>query len=371
MKRLLIYSLAVLLLAACGSNTETPESKQKKIDAINAKIRNLETKKNNLVSETDTVKAEKIYPVKIQTLKIDTIAKVVDFSTNLTPYEEVYLAPATPGRIDQIFVKIGDRVRKGDLLVKMDETQLSNAKIQLAQLETEFARMKSLYETKSISAQQFEQMQTQVEVTKSSVKFMTDNTKLVAPFSGVITGKYFENGELYSGAPNTQAGKAAIVVIQQIDQLKAIVSISENYFTEIKAGTPMQITSEIYPDKVFSGKIDRIYPTIDPMTRSFKIEVKVNGEGKLRPGMFSKADLKLGEIAAIVVPDIAIIQQEGTNNRYVFINQNGIAKRINVELGERVDDQIEIISDQIHVGDQLIVAGQAVITEGAKVKVTM
>jgi RND family efflux transporter MFP subunit len=269
-------------------------------------------------------------------------------------------------------VEIGDRVKKGDLLAKMDETQLNNAKLQLAQLETDFERMKTLRESNSISAQQFEQIKTQVEVTRSSVNFLSENTKLVAPFSGIITGKFFENGELYSGAPNTQAGKAAIVIIQQIESLKAMISISENYFTELKVGTPLLIKSEIYPDKTFQGKIERIYPTIDPLTRSFKIEVRVaNGEGKLRPGMFSEVNLKLGEIKAIMVPDIAILQQEGTNNHYVFINQNGVAKRVKVELGERINDQLEIISDEIKVGEELIVAGQAVIMDGSKVKVTI
>ena len=370
MKRIIILSIVTLLFAACTGN-QTPEEKQKKIDGINAKIRQLETKKNSMLSAADTIKADKIYPIKIQVLKVETISKIVSFSTNLNPYEEVYLAPATPGRIDQIFVKIGDKVKKGDLLVKMDETQLSNARIQLAQLETEFARMKTLHESNSISVQQFEQMQTQVEVTRASVNFMAENTKLVAPFSGVITGKYFENGELYSGAPNTQAGKAAIVVIQQIDQLKAVISVSEKYYTQLKTGTTLKITSEIYPDKTFLGKVDQIYPTIDPLSRSFKIEVKVNSEGKLRPGMFSRADLNLGEVEAILVPDISIIQQEGTNIRYVFVNQNGVAKRVKVELGERINDQLEIISDEIKVGDELIVAGQAVIMDGSKVKVTM
>ncbi len=371
MKRIIIISLAALLMTACGGGN-TPEENQKKVDALNAKIKKLETKKSNLISASDTVVVEKVYPVKVQALNVDTISKIVSFSTNLSPYEEVNLAPASPGRVEKIFVKVGDRVGKGMLLAKMDETQLNQAKIQLAQLETEFERMKALRETNSISTQQFDQVKTQVEVTRSSVKYMEENTKLVAPFSGVITGKYFENGELYSGAPNTQAGKAAIVTIQQIESLKAIVSLSEKYFPELKTGVAMNVTSETYPEETFVGKIERIYPTIDPLTRSFKIEVKViNIKGKLRPGMYSKADLKLGEVASIVVPEIAIVQQEGTNNRFVFINENGIARKVKIELGERINDQLEVISEELSEGDELIIAGQAVIMDGSKVKVVM
>lgn len=370
MKKMMIAALALALLSACGS--QSTQNNQKKIDGINAKIQKLEAQKKALQSAADTTVVEKIFPVKVKSLTIDTIDKVVSFSTNLTAFEEVNLAPASPGRVEKVFVKVGDRVSKGTVLAKMDETQLIQSKLQLAQLETEFARMKTLRETNSISVQQFDQIKTQVEVTRTSVNYMEENSKIVAPFNGVITGKYFEDGELYSGAPNTQAGKAAIVTIQQIESLKALVGISEQYYTQLKTGTPLNITSEIFPDQVFQGKIERIYPTIDPLTRSFKIEVKVaNPGGKLRPGMYSKADIKLGQVSAIMVPEIAIIQQEGTNNRHIFINRNGVARRIKVELGERANDQLEILSDEIQAGDELIVAGQAVIMDGSQVKVTL
>jgi membrane fusion protein, multidrug efflux system len=370
MKRVMIASLAMLLLVACGK--QTPEQNQKKIDGINARIQKLEARKKVLQEASDTAVVEKVFPVRVQALKIDTIEKIVSFSTNLAPYEEVHLAPASPGRVEKVFVKIGDRVAKGTLLAKMDETQLNQAKLQLAQLETEYTRMKTLRETNSISVQQYDQIKTQVEVTRSSVKYMEENTKIVAPFNGIITGKYFENGELYSGAPNTQAGKAAIVTIQQIDALKAIVSISEKYFTELNTGTPMTIFSDIFPGEQFAGKVERIYPTIDPLTRSFKIEIKVVNNGlKLRPGMFSKVDIKLGEATTIMVPEIAIIQQEGTNNRHIFINNNGIARMVKIELGERINDQLEAISEELKEGDELIVAGQAVIMDGSKIQVTL
>ena len=208
MKKLIIYTFIALVFAACGGNTGSTEMKQKKIDEINAKIRKLEDKRNKIVAEADTANTDKVYPVRVETMKVDTIEDIISFSANLNPYDEVYLAPASPGRIEKIYVKIGDKVKKGDLLVKMDESQLVQAKLQLSQLETDFERMKILRESNSISQQQFDQIKTQLEVTRTSVKFMSENTKLVAPFSGIITEKYFEDGELYSGAPNTSAGKA-------------------------------------------------------------------------------------------------------------------------------------------------------------------
>ena len=90
-----------------------------------------------------------------------------------------------------------------------------------------------------------------------------------------------------------------------------------------------------------------IYPKIDMLTRSFTVEVKVpNRDLKLRPGMFSRAGIVLGSANTIVVPAITVFQQEGTNNRYVFINKKGVAKRVNVTIGERFDDQFEVISEK-------------------------
>ena len=106
-------------------------------------------------------------------------------------------------------------------------------------------------------------------------EFLEENNLLKAPFEGMISGKYYEDGELYSGAPNTMAGKAAIVSIVQIDPLKVVVNISETYFPLINMGMDAAVTCDIYPDKSFPGKVMRIHPTIDPATRSFIIEIKI------------------------------------------------------------------------------------------------
>jgi RND family efflux transporter MFP subunit len=370
MKNIIPISILALLLIACaGSNT--PEAKQKKIDKLTVNINRLEKEKQALVEDLNIVGDEKVYPVKVAALTTKTIYRTIEFSVNLLPWEELYMAPASPGRVEKVMVEIGDRVKKGDLLVKMDETQLNQAKIQLAQLKVDFERMKTLRESNSISAQQFDQVKAQLDVTQSNVKYLEENTKLYAPFNGVITGKYFENGELYSGAPNTQAGKAAVVVIQQIDVLKAMINVSEKYYPLIEEGNVIDLYTSTFPDQAFAGKIERKYPTIDPVTHTFKIEVKIpNGNRKLRPGMFARTELKLGESSAIVAPAIAVLQQEGTNNRYVFIHKNGVAQRVNVKPGDRFNENIEVISDELKEGDQLIVAGQAVLMDQSKVKVS-
>lgn len=308
--------------------------------------------------------------VKTVIIEKQKIARTIEYSSSIVPYEEVHLASSSPGRVERIFVEIGDRVKKGDILVQMDRTQLQQAMVNLKNTETDFMRLDTLNKVGSISKQQYDQMKARYDIAKSNVEFLRENTTLRAPFDGVISGKYYEDGELYSGMPNTTAGKAAILSIVQIDPLKVIVNISENYFPYIKTGMEATVTSDLYAEKIIIGKVLRVYPTIDPSTRSFTVEIKIdNTNNLLRPGMFCRVTLNLGEEMALVVPAVAVLKMQGSNERYVFLEEDGVARYVTVSIGNRYDDKLEIISDKIREGSNLIVSGQARLVDGAHVKV--
>ena len=308
--------------------------------------------------------------VKVTTLHYQTIGKNIEYTSTLLPYEEVHLVPSSPGRIEKIFVEVGSHVKKGDLLVTMDQTQLLQATLQLKNLENDYKRIDTLYKVGSMTGQQYDQISTQYEVARTNVEYLKENTRLVAPFNGVVSGKYFENGEMYSGVPNTAAGKAAIISLVQIDPLKAMVNIPETYFPQIKEGMETRIISDIYPDLNYKGVIIRKYPTIDANTHSFQAELKIDNPGlKLRPGMFIRVDLELGEVQALVVPSLAVLKMQGSNERYVFVEEQGHAKRIGVTIGKRFDDQVEIISPELKEGSRLIIAGQSRLVDKVPVEV--
>ena len=315
---------------------------------------------------TDGLKPEM---VKVLKLEYQKISKSVEYSSTLKAFEEVHLVSATPGKIDEILVEVGSRVRRGDLLVKMDQTQFLQSMLQLKNLEADFNRLDTLQKVGGISQQQFEQVRTQYEITRANVEFLKKNAQLTAPFDGVVSGKYFEEGEMYSGVPNTMSGKAAIISIVQINPLKAIVSIPETYFPSITTGMKTTISCDLYPDQTYPGTIFRKYPTIDPASHSFEIEIQVSNPGeKLRPGMFSRVFINLGETSALIVPAIAVVKQEGTNDRYIYLVKEGnTARKIRVEIGERYDDRFEIISDEIQSGDQIIVSGQEKLKDNSPV----
>jgi RND family efflux transporter MFP subunit len=309
-------------------------------------------------------------PVQVMTLEQTKISRTIDYSATVLPFKEVNVAPSAPGRIDKIYVEEGYIVNKGDDLFLMDRTQLYQLQLQLSSLEKDLGRLDTLLKTGSVKQQQYDQMKTQYDVTKTNVDFMAENTLLKSPFYGVVTGKYFENGEMYSGTPTTQTGRSAVVTLMQINPLKLEVNITEQYYPLIKKGMKAIVIADVYSNETFEATVFRVAPTVNPLTRSFVAELELpNRNDLLKPGMFVRVSMNLGEVETFVVPANTVLVQEGTNIRYVFTNINNIAVRKEVVLGKRFDDQLEITSDNLKEGELLITQGQARLIDGDKIEV--
>ncbi len=311
------------------------------------------------VTQESTATADTtVYRVKTALLEKHRVSQDIELTANLQAYEEINYAPASPGRIEEILVEVGTYVKKGDVIARMDRTQLQQAYEAYENARSNFQRMDTLRKLNSISEQAYEGVKTQYEVARSNYEFMNKNTTLVSPINGIVTGKYFESGELYSGAPNTTAGKAAIVTLMQINPLKVTVNVSERFYPSARKGMKAAIAVDIFPGKKFSGEVSQVYPTINPDTRTFPMEIIIrNDNEQLRPGMFARVSLNFGEVDALVLPALAVLKQEGTNERYVFVANEDVAKKIWVEIGRRYDDKLEIVSSEIKEGDRIIVAG--------------
>ncbi len=305
---------------------------------------------------TTVATEEKVQAETVSTtiLSKQTIDREIEFPANLKAWEEVHFAPATPGRIEHFYVDVSDVVSKGQTLVQMDKSQLMQAELQLKNLETEYKRADVLYKAGSYAQQAYDQIKTQYDVAKTSYDYLSKNTVLKAPFAGLVSGKYFEDGEMYSGTPVATIGKAAVISLVEIAQLKAIISVPESYFPSVKKGIQAEVYADVYPDKNFAGSIDIIYPVVDPNSRTFDVQLKINNKGNvLRPGMFARIVLHLGRAEALVLPDYAILKTQGSNERYVFVNENGIAKRVVVTLGARYNNMIEVISADLKEGAEV------------------
>lgn len=310
----------------------------------------------------NNVTAERIENVKVKTLKKTSIARQIELSTTLQGYESMNIAPSLSGRIEHIYVEVGSKVKPGDMLVRMDQNQLNTTKLTFANLGIEYERMKKLRETETVSEQSYDQIKLSYDQTKESLDFLEKNTFVKANMKGVISAKNYEDGELFAGTP--------ILTLTQIHQLKALINIPESYYPYVKEGMKLELFSEIYPDQTFPAIIEIVYPTIDPSTHSFQAKLKITNQNEiLRPGMYVRTTLSLGKIDAIVVPYQSVLKLTGSNERYLFVNNNGVAKRVRVSLGQRFDEMVEVKSDNLTEGDQLVVLGQARLVDGVKLNV--
>ncbi len=316
-----------------------------------------------------TPKAEKKQEEEIRVENVKTavpetqeIARKIDFSTTLEPYNKVMVAPTMAGRIDKIHVEVGSKVQANQLLVEMDKTTYLQTKVSFDNLAVDFQRISTLYNSGNIAQQTYDQTKAQYESLKTNVQNLERNTFLRAPFSGVIAAKNYENGELYAGTP--------ILLLVDMANLKAHINIPESYYPSIKEGMNVAITSDVFTDKEFKGIIEIVSPVIDATTHTFQVQIKIsNAGGVLRPGMFARIGVDFDKINAKVVPYQAVLKLQGSNERYVYVNKNGVAKRVKVQMGKRYDDKIEILSDELKEGDQLVVVGQARLVDGVKVNV--
>ena len=332
MKKLFIYSLAALSLMGCSKK------------------------------QAETQEEERVEQVRTTILQSREIEREISVSTNLQGYLTQNVAPSLTGKIEHIYCEVGDRKVKGQDLVRMDQTQYKTTKISLSNLEIEKNRVEQLLKTGSATQQQLDQLTAQYNSTKEQLDFLRINTYVKAPFSGVISAKNYEDGELYGGQP--------ILVLTQIDKLKALVAIPETYFPQMKAGMKLSLTSEIYPDQTFPATVEVVYPTIDASSHTFQVKIVIpNGKNLLRPGMYVTTTIGLGKANAIVVPYQAVEKLVGANDRYVFVNDNGRAKRVAVELGQRFDQDVEIISPEITEGVEMVTTGQHKLVDGVKINV--
>lgn len=334
LKEILILSALVALTSSCGSEE----------------------------TQTQSVVDERVEQVKITPVSTRTVTREFETSTTLQAYERMNISPSVTGNIEHIYVEVGDVVKKGDTLVRMDQNQLITTRIAFANLQVELKRMESLLETEAISQQAYDQIKLSFDQTKQSLKFLEENTIVKAKFDGVISAKNYEDGELYSGQP--------ILELVQISTLKALINIPESFFPQVRKGLKVSLTSDIYPGEVFPATIEIVYPTIDPMSHTFTVKLRIpNKNNLLRPGMYASSIMNMGDDEAVMIPYQSVLRLIGSNERYVFLNDNNVAKRVFVTLGDRNDEFVEIIGDDLQVGDELITTGQAKLVDGSKINI--
>lgn len=317
----------------------------------------------NKSSEKDEAALQEEKPqVKIAKVTSQDIPQTETYMATVESDVKNNIAPNTPYRIEKIFVEVGDQVHKGQVLVQLDASNLRQLKLQLENQKVEFARTQQLYQVGGASKAEYDNAKMQLDVFSTQYRQLVENTQLVAPISGVVTARNYDNGDMYSsGQP--------VLTIEQTNPVKLLINVSENYYKLVKKGMPVDIALDAYDGESFTGKVTIVYPSIDVATHTFPVEVTIsNPAQKVRPGMFARATINYGSANHVLVPDEAIVKQIGAGDRYVYVYKAGKVSYNKVELGQHIGTSYEIYSG-VNPGDQVVVAGHNRLANGKAVDV--
>ena len=337
MKKSLIMLIAAVAMTACASND-----------------------KNNEQTPAEVVETAVL--VKSATAELQTISLTETYTSEIKPYKENDVTPAVAGlHISEIKVDVGDHVKKGQVIVVMDQTTLKQQEINLATMQDNYDRMLPVHKAGGISDQQIVQLENQLNLQKEVVANLRKNSTIHSPLTGIVTARNFESGDLFAQAP--------ILHIMQINQLKVKANISEQFYTTVKVGQKVSIEVDLYPGEKFEGKVSRINPALDAATRTFGVEITIaNAKERLRPGMFARATFNMGERESVMIPDQALQKQVGSSERYVYVIKDGEAEYRLVKDGRRVGDLIEI-TEGLQAGEVVATTSFTRLMTGKKVEI--
>ncbi len=311
-----------------------------------------------------TATVEEVIPtVSVAQVSVREVPQEATYTTTIQAYVKNNIAPQTGGRISRILVDVGDFVKAGQVVAEMDQTQLAQIELQMKNNEIEYTRLKGLYEVGGLSKSDLDAIEMAYNVSKTQYKNLLENSKLLSPINGVITARNYDAGDMY-------AMSAPIYTVEQIVPVKLLIGISETDYSKVKKGDSVEITADALPGKTFYGKIEKIYPTVDPATRTFTVEVVVDNNYKtLRPGMFARATVKFGVNNSVVIPDVAVVKQQGSGERFVYIlNEDGTVTYQKIVLGRRMGAEYEVL-EGIADGAKIVTGGQIRLKDGIKVTV--
>jgi len=308
--------------------------------------------------------------VPVEVVKVATASLPQSITTvgSLRSDESVTIRPEVAGRIAAINFQEGQRVAKGAVLLRLDpsinEAELLQARANLKLARSKYERAVDLSKSNFISGQARDEAENNLRVAEAAVALVEARlakTEIRAPFTGVIGLRSVSIGDYVKEG-------ADIVNLESIDLLKVDFRVPEVYMRQVKAGQPLQVALDAYPGKTFEGRVFAVNPLLDAAGRAVVIRAQVkNADASLRPGMFARVRLITSESAdSLVVPEQALVPQG--SEQFVFKVVDGRAVRAKVEVGQRRDGKVEMVSG-VTAGEVVVVSGHQRLRDGVPVAV--
>ena len=307
-------------------------------------------------------------PVEAVPVKVGAVSRTVTAVGSLLSNESVVIRPEVAGKVAEIAFQEGQAVKKGALLVKLDDSvaraTLAQAQASIAFSRAELTRAEELFRQNTGPARNREQAQAKLQADEAAVqlaKAQLEKLTLTAPFDGVLGLRKVSVGDVIASGKD-------IVNLEAIDTLKLDFRVPEAYLSAVKVGQTLNVAVDAFPGRTFDGSVIAIDPLVDVNGRAVAIRARVaNTDGSLRPGLFARVRLTIDEQPnALLVPEQAIVAFG--NNQSVFKVVDGKAAQTPVKLGERRNAEVEITSG-LSPGDVVVTAGQLKIRDGAPVAV--
>ncbi len=358
---------------------------------------------------TVEVKRGKAGPVKAMTVREEAIPVTYVATGTVRARESATISPQIMGRVLEVKVREGDVVKKGDLLLVIDDSQVKagvraakgmvdeaekalvevEAAIKQAEsaknlAEKTYKRFKKLYEEKIISQQEFDEVETKYEMAvrqleiarakKAQVEAKLDQakagleqakvsfqyTRVRAPFDGIVAKKFTDPGNLVSpGVP--------LFVIDRVGAYQLVVEIPEQYSRKVKVGDKVTVDVESAGLVGVAGTVSDVVPALNPSTRSFTVKVDLPEDKPVRSGMFGRASFAVGEKKGIFLPEKALVRVGGYEGAYLLTEEN-IARFMMIRTGLRKDGKVEILSGLVP-GQRVVISGLDGLKDGDVVEV--
>lgn len=307
--------------------------------------------------------------ISVQMEEVKSTSYNMGFSSNgmLEPNRELSFVSDVAGRVVEILANEGDYVSKGSVVIKVDDEMLKAdfeaSEAAYKSLKTDFERFSNVSEKGGVSAQQLDNIRTQLTAAHSryiSSKRRLSDATVKSPISGVINNRYVEIGTYLNPG-------ARLYDIIDESVLKLTVNVTERQVLELKKGLPVSIVCSTFPGETFSGKIGFIGVKAD-RSLNYPVEITINSkEGKnLKSGMYVTANFSFNsDVEGILIPRSAV--SGSVKNANVFVVENGKAVKKPVVLGNPVNKNIEVISG-LQVGDSIITGGLINVADGVEVQ---
>ena len=375
MKKIIALFITLIFIIACGDGTQKSSLEELNIQktAIIAKMDSLNTELQKIekqISKIDTNK--KLHVITVLPVKNGIFKHFIEIQGVVQADKNIEIRPELGGTVKAIYVKEGQQVNAGQVLLQLDDSSIKNnideLNTQLSLANTTFERQKRLWEQKIGSEMQFLQAKAQKEGLENnlvSLKTQSSKMRITAPFSGIVDEIFPRNGEL----TNPQM---PVVRLLNLDNVYVEADITETYLPVIKIGTETML---FFPsiNKEMTSEISQVGNYINPNNRSFKTRINIpNKDQTIKPNLL--ADLKIldFQIEGITIPS-TLVQKDQQGNTYVFTIKNENDETIVVKSLITVENEYNnqvYISEGLTENDQLVNAGARIVKAGDLVNIT-